>query len=76
MRLSPIPSTANFTLNKDVAVRNKCCGADSDALILEQQRPGSRALRSASKTAVGVSACASCAHDDVTCGFYQDLTYC
>lgn len=56
MQLSLISSAANFTLNKGAAVKNKCCCADSDALILVQQRLDSHASRksllSASKAVV------------------------
>lgn len=56
MQLSLISSTANFTLNKGAVVKNKCCCADSDALILVQQRLDSHAsqksLLSTSKTVV------------------------
>lgn len=56
MQLSLISSTANFTLNKGAALKNKCCCADNDALILVKQRLDGHAARksllSTSKTVV------------------------
>lgn len=56
MQVLLISSTANFTLNNGLMVKNKCCCADSDSLILVQQRldchAGQKSLLSTSKAVV------------------------